>query len=750
MVLAIAKIDILANGLPGEYILSDQWRNCFRNISPVNNPAILTEHNYFSVYGVMSFSSDDVSVLWEKGLIQPLGLYRSVALSVIGENGKSVKNVSDDFLLNPHAKTEESASNSNYTFFLSYASNPFGKFNYGLNLKGMSQGNFGDVEYGLVLDFGISYRLLQHPVFGYHLFGLTLFNIFSPDLSSYSEMRQPLSLSGSYNVDLFNNRLNINIKGAASDLLSKKSLFTNGNIKIEWDWSLLLGIRILPVLKLSGCIETDQNESISFWSASAELNIPQVNLGRDLSFIYQYRNPLKKNINGSHSVYYRLELGKHREEIYARKSFRNFNVLANDLYNKAMKLYFNGNYWDAYFIFKQLLIDYQDFHKNDNCSYYGASCLEKMDFREAALSMFNSTVNKYSKSKVAASSNLGIMRIHYRNADYHTAISLLDELNRENVPDSILRHGYYIAGESNIALQEYQKAIQYLSVVPETHPDYCFAQYSIAVARLLNGQELTDVIYNLENCISSNIESTSQEEIRNKAYLALGFIYYEEQALSKAVVALRLVPKQSIYYEDALLALGWTAIKARQWNDCIEAGISLVNISKRQIMKYEGQLIQAYGYTISKKYKSAYDILKAVDNECRDYSGTSADTVFSRKFMYGNTRLSYNRLSSFITPDNVLPDPDNEQLNSYHKDQINMKNDIDNYLLFTDEINRLNIFEKNLENIKEDISFAFSKIQRIMLNASQLKANEKLEEKDRVLDDEINNLKDKVIQLNNN
>ena len=39
----------------------------------------------------------------------------------------------------------------------------------------------------------------------------------------------------------------------------------------------------------------------------------------------------------------------------------------------------------------------------------------------------------------------------------------------------------------------------------------------------------------------------------------LGYIFYEDNALSKAVSALRMVPSQSNYYEDALLGLGWTA-----------------------------------------------------------------------------------------------------------------------------------------------------------------------------------------------
>jgi hypothetical protein len=56
-------------------------------------------------------------------------------------------------------------------------------------------------------------------------------------------------------------------------------------------------------------------------------------------------------------------------------------------------------------------------------------------------------------------------------------------------------------------------------------------------------------------------------------------------------------------YEDALLGLGWTAIKARQWKDCIDAGQKLAQVSSRFVMQGEGALLQAYGNMLQKQYE---------------------------------------------------------------------------------------------------------------------------------------------------
>ena len=77
----------------------------------------MMERLYSSIRGVVSLSTDNASKLWEAGVVMPAD--NTVGFTVVGENGRTIQNWSFDDTLG-------SASNNNYLFTLSYATNPIG------------------------------------------------------------------------------------------------------------------------------------------------------------------------------------------------------------------------------------------------------------------------------------------------------------------------------------------------------------------------------------------------------------------------------------------------------------------------------------------------------------------------------------------------------------------------------------------------------------------------------------------------
>ena len=77
-----------ADGLPGEFLISDQWRRLLAYYSPLSNPAFMTEQNYVSLRGAFALSLDGPSRLFEAGAVVPVGLYQSAGFSAVVENGK--------------------------------------------------------------------------------------------------------------------------------------------------------------------------------------------------------------------------------------------------------------------------------------------------------------------------------------------------------------------------------------------------------------------------------------------------------------------------------------------------------------------------------------------------------------------------------------------------------------------------------------------------------------------------------------
>ena len=732
-----------ADGLPGEYLLTDKWRNLFMMSSGLTNPALLIERNYPSLSAVVSLAPDAVSRLWNSELVMPIGLYRTLGVGVTAENGQPVQNYSPDFLYAPVSTVGDAVKNDNYAVVLSYASNAAGRFSYGINAKILYQSNFDDPKYGAAVDIGGTYRLINHPFLGYHLVGLQLQNAIATDVSGERTMSYPRGLSLLYSLSLVNNKVKIHGRADLLDILSDKKVFMDNEI-MEKTQAVLADISVLPMVTVSGGVYVNDFDTINAWMLGFTINTPQLNNGRDMLFSYQLTNYTAENIRGSHSLYLRFEFGKHREEKYARKFAEKADLRENELYNKAMKLFFKGNYWDAYFVFKQLRVTYPNFYKNDNATYYSGLCMENLDFREEAVSLFDSVKLQYSSSSVIPGANLAIMRINYRNADYTAVADQFQVIERSSAPDSIRMHGYYLMGQTLLHQKENQKAVQYLNVIPETHPDYCFAQFSAAVARYRNGDEFAVVMNQIENCVGTVSSGKEQDEIKNKAYVFAGMIYYEENVLSKAAAAFKLVPSSSAYYQDAQLGFAWAAVKSRQWSDCISAGAALAGATDRIVLKAEGFLLQSYAYMIQKKYNDALAALEKAEKTVTNYDGLSDDTLFSKKFMYDNVRMAYKNLGEQIKSDQVMPD-NTVLLESMRQEQLELKRQIDSYIAFNDECLRLSLFNRTLETLKEDIEFTLSKLKKIMFVNN--KSIQNTIDKDRELDEKIDQLKNQVDEL---
>ncbi len=732
-----------ADGLPGEYLLNDKWRNLFMMSSGLTNPALLTEKNYPSLSAVVSLAPDAVSRLWNSEIIVPIGLYRTIGVGVTAENGQPVQNYSPDFLYAPVSTDGDAVKNDNYAIVLSYASNAAGRFCYGINAKILYQSNFNDPRYGAAVDIGGTYRLVNHPFLGYHLAGLQLQNAVATDVTGASAMTYPRGLSLLYSMSLVNNKVKIHARADLMDVLSDKLVFMDNEI-MEKTQSVLADISVLPMLTVSGGVYVNDFDTINSWMLGFTINTPQLNNGRDMLFSYQLTNYTADNIRGSHSLYLRFEFGKHREELFARRFAVKADIRENELYNKAMKLFFKGNYWDAYFVFKQLRVTYPNFYKNDNATYYSGLCMENLDFREEAINLLGSVKSQYPSSGVIPGADLAIMRINYRNADYTGVADQFGVLEKSNTPDSIRMHGYYLMGQTILLQNENQKAVQYLNVIPETHPDYCFAQFSAAVARYRNGDEFAMVMNHIENCIGTASNGKEQDEIKNKAYVFAGMIYYEENVLSKAAAAFKLVPSSSAYYQDAQLGFAWAAVKSRQWGDCINAGEALAGATSRPVLKAEGLLLQSYAYMIQKKYNDALAVLEKAEKTVSNYYGLSDDTLFSKKFMYENVRMTYKNLGEQIKSDQVMPD-NTALLESMHQEQLSVKRQIDSYIAFNDECLRLSLFNLTLDKVKEDIDFTMSKLKKIMFVNN--KSIQSTLDKDRELDEKIDQLKNQVDKL---
>lgn len=734
---------VKSDGLPGEFILSDQWRTMFNFHSPLSNPSFMVEQQYGSIRGIIALAPDNIANLWEAGMVIPLGYYQALGVTVLGENGRTVSDAGTGILIGDSAKYLKS-KNDNYLYTLSYANNLIGHLSAGVNLNLINQGNFGEPAFAVSADLGLSYRLIYHPLLGFHIAGVTFQNLISTKAGIVQKFAQSAQVKIDYFASFMQNRYKFHFKTNITDILANAENFTRGK-KMEWDLFFQLGVRILPYCYIHGFSNYGDSKKIDYFGVATEFDVPQLNAGRDLSIIYQYRNDLNSKLNGSHSLYLRAEFGNSREGIAASKIAKMLSVTANELYNKAMKFYHKEDFWNAYLTFMRLQVAYPDFFRNDYVGLYSASCLEKMDMREEAVKEYIKVREAYPSSSAVPFANLGIMRVFYRQRAYDGVSNYFAELNRPSVSDSLKFHGYYLMGESLLRQSEYRKAIQYFEMIPDQHPDYIFAQNSVAAIHAKTNSGFHMIAASLENCINAKVSTHPQREVLNRSLVLLGYTYYEENALSKAVTALRMVPQQSYYYEDALLGLGWTAIKARQWNDCIDAGLKLAQTSKRFVMHCEGALLQAYGHILEKRYANAQLLLSAILKRMHEYRTISADSLQARKMQYESDRISYSYFAEKLS--RVARRGANissEEQSSLYAEQVKFKSLIDQYLSFADDFRRTSFFERDYKKVLEDIEYALVTVEKIMSHPEQMK----LLNKDKAISNEINILKKEMESIN--
>ena len=737
---------VFADGLPGEYLLSNQWRNLFAYYSPLDNPAFMTQRNYTSLRGVVCIAPDEVAQLWETGVVVPIGLYQSVGLSWIAENGHEISDGS--FVGGEYVASDGTRRNHNSLFLGSYAINPWRGLSVGGNAAVFHQSGFGDPSQSIGIDAGAAYRLLRHPLLGFHLVGVTAQNLFTQKTSDLLERNNAAQLKMTSHSTWLENRVTLDCQVDITDILAASSDFAEDAASTEWDLTGQAGAWILRLFQINAYFGLG-DDNLEFWGLAVGMNAPSVNAGRDFSVIYQFRDERSSDLRASHSLYVRADVGLHREEAYARRMARRLGLSPNDLYNKAMHLYHEKNFWDAYLLFARILAEYPDFFKNDWVNFYMGACVEGMDMREGALERYQRTVEEYPASETEPYAKLGMMRVHYRNDDREEVASRFRELIMPSVPDSLKFHAMYLMGQVHMRNKDFVQAIQFLGAVPELHPDYAFAQHTMAVAYIRLNNDVGKTKLHLENCAVSTPRSPAHQEIINRTFLLFGYLFYEESALAKAVTALRKIPRESYYYEDAQLGLGWAGIRAAQWADCSEAGERLVDATDKEVLRAEGLLLQGCGKMMQGEYGEATELLNSSLEVLTRHMEARRDSAELKRNRYFNDRITYNTVFEALAVLGVKGESETKQAmsDSLHRRQKEVKGAIDDYLVFSDEHERRSFFGRNAEALKADIEYVLATAQRRKEEAASGGVVDKQLRKSREIDEEIEELKQELEEL---
>ncbi len=748
------SLPLYADGLPGEYYVTQRWRDLLAGHSPTTNPAFMTEENYIAVRAALCPTLQNSFFLHEFGAIVPLGLYQSVGVTWMGlyPNGDLQETYWNDSTSTIEVRGTTSDNQSLY--MVSYAINPFNRFSVGANVNVYHQTNFNNPVYGISVDVAASYRFMRHAILGDHIVGISAQNVVSPDLDFDKFQNYSVNLKASWLAKFWEKRIDAGIDIDLKDFMSKAEDFAttaaSGDVpkEIEFDFNFRLGVWVLNMINAYFQVGSD------YIGISGGMNVPTINKGRDFQIAYQYMNITdREDITSSHTAYFRGDFGKHREEVYARRMARLASIGPGNLYNKAMTLYTQGNYYDAFFIYGKILVEYPDFFKNDWVQLYLSSCQEELDMREFSFENYEKAKRNYPRSVIMPYADLGLMRLHYRNGNSAGVANQFAKLNAPSVPDSLKFHAYYYQGQMNIKDGEYDKAIQLFKLIPESHGEYIFAQHSLAVAYALS-DNLSLAISALDNVIQMTPKTKAQQETVNRSFIFLGYIFYEglggqKRALSKAVSALRKVSATSYYYEDALLGLAWCGLTASQWSDCLNACTTLKTTSKKPIIQLEAMLLEAYVNLVNKKNVEAVTILRKAESQINALTAPSDNEQSAATLEYDNNRSIYYEIASeanglALTSQSsfVLA-----QIDSLRAPQTEYQKKLTDYYIFNDEFARRSFFSRNIDKVREDVIYALAKAEKLAGQKAIDRTLEKAAKQTEQIDDEMQRLEQELKEL---
>lgn len=750
------NISLHADGLPGEYYVTQRWRDLFAGHSPATNPSFMTEENYFTTRMALSPTLQNNFILMELGAILPIGLFQSVGVSYLGlasreDVAHSYYNEEDGTIV----VTDEYSSGNQNLFILSYAINPIGRLSLGTNVNLFHKANFDSSITSLCLDLALSYRLFRHPVIGDHVLGVNFQNLLSPDFGFQSWHSEAANLKVSWLGKLWESRIEVGIDLDIKDLISQAEEFAQTAIsgddrkKVEFDFNSRIGFWILRMINV--CFQAGSD----YWGICPGLNVPSVNTGRDFQVAYQFMSIVDDvDLTSTHTFYFRGDFGKHREEIYARKMAKMASLGPSVLYNQARALYAQGKYWDAFFIFGKILTEYVDFFKNDWVQLHMGLCQEQLDMKELATENYLKTKKSFPRSEVVSHTDLGLLRLHYRDGNSFGVAGQFAKLNTAATPDSLKYHAYYYMGLQNIKDGRPDKAIQLFDMIPMSHPEYAFARFSSAIANA-SGNNMNDAVIALHEATQHTPTTMAEKEIINKAYTLLGYIFFEglggvEPSFSQAVAALRRVSLNSYYYEDAQLGLAWVALKASIWEDCIRACDEILRTSKKIVLQCEAMLLKGYCAMINKNYQEAVGILKPAYDKITTTTLPSEkerqveeERFYDYRDDYYKIATAMNELSLAGQSSYIL-----KQVDSLHAPQVEYEKKIRSYYTFSDEFARLSFFNKNYETLRNDIEYALAKAEKMAGMGKVLEFQEKAGEEMEKIDDEIEKYEDALEKLN--
>jgi len=736
-ILLASFVCVFSQGISFQFYNNDIWMDRLNPAAPFFNPAQIASVEYQTLSATVSPVSIGSATLSSTSYVLPLSKKQTLALAVAAEVGNSVENSS--FLTSSTLATASRSfsSNSNYVGNISYAFSPTPSVRAAVSIAPLFQTAFGNGTYTFSADAGIESTVLDHSAVGIHSVGLAVSAIsLTPGLSN--TLRPSTRLRFHWNAGLFDGGLTTRLWGDISDLFSPEEVWDDAPATIGRG-GIDLDAVLYKMYTVSSSVMLTKSQK-PLVALGAGIDLAQYNDKKALHGFYSLAYQGSAISSFIHTFGIRYQFGKNRNVQFYKSPSHVLELKASKLYNDAMQQYYDKQYFEAFITFSRLVTLYPTFQKNDWAHYYRGRCFEHLHIWNHATDILLYARRHYPKSPMLSYAELALMRLHYKRGNNSEAFIHFRNLNTKQTPDSLRLHGFYLAGQMYLNQKEYSSALRSFSVITPRHPIYPFALHSSAIAHYLQGED-DKALAAFETIQRYKPQNPEAEEIVYRSALLHGFLHYENKRYRSAMQALRTIPTQSMYFEESLLGIAWTALQSGKFYDCALASKRLTSYSDQPIMKAESQLLLSYVFIQQQKYEKAISHLERARGYMSGLVNQRERTVAHQNFKQDRVALESVGYSA-----DSLSKLDDEQFDNlslydlkYPVDQYQQKLA---YFFKTDyQLSRALLFQRSADQVRSDIEFALAKATELKNKPHSAQSYKKQQQ----LDSEINRI-EKMLQ----
>jgi len=142
-------------------------------------------------------------------------------------------------------------------------------------------------------------------------------------------------------------------------------------------------------------------------------------------------------------------------------------------------------------------------------------------------------------------------------------------------------------------------------------------------------------------------------------------------------------------------------------------------------------------------------VLQDASARVKKLKAPDQDTLNFSRMQNESDRMAYNNLAEnveYIASAGQTTTIQN-QIDSLHTKQLDFVGKFKKFYKFENDFNRTSFFSRDMQTVSDDIEYAYATVQKIVGQKGLLKEQEKLGDKQKSIDDEIEKLKNEMDKM---